>query len=247
MVIDLKWPSKVSNRQFRAVEKGTNQLLTVKKESQISGIFAIIFFILTFLYIYISGAANSKEDYMYLQTLSHSFQNSEKTGPIILLLIFLATLQIFLSYQGFSFTGTSLELVTLIINYMIAICFLLFLFIYPLNRMGGVSIFHYIIAFFTIFFMTTSCVIIYLTYLEYYTEESLKPLLSIVSVIISMSIITIMTFIVSFSSYLNKKFGLFVIASAEIISIIMYVVFLCIIVNYPPIPKASLECTMVPQ
>ena len=143
-----KWPSindlKKQTTVQQAINKQTKQEVFSTDQTLGIGITTVVFFIITFLYIYLSAIVkknsittvgsfgelfiNSCKDLsiLNLNTISGSFELSEKIGTTVCLVIFLALLQAVLSYQHI-YSNDIKRAPIVAFNYVIILSWLLFI------------------------------------------------------------------------------------------------------------------------
>jgi hypothetical protein len=234
-----KWP--MENNKSRSAQSA---LFTTRKDEEIEsseqslsiGISTSVIYILTLSYIYIT-AVRKKYDF---NTFSISFENCEKIGTTIFLIVFLALLQGLFASQGIYTKTDTKKAIIIAFNYIIILCWILFMFVFP--KYGDrISMLHSFIAFFVIFCFVANCWLTYALYNEYFNKEDTNAMLY--SNII-MSILAIVAgFFMATHYFLNTSIKF--VAFFEFITLFSYVIFNTVFMMLPPIPDANLVCKIV--
>lgn len=256
MKISYKWPI-VANAQSNAqhsifTNKQNNEQVSSSSQTLNIGIATIIFYILTFAYIYITAINNQKKspDLKFkpmfgLNTLSTSFEYSEKVGTTILLMIFLALIQGLFSSQNI-YSDDLKRAPIIAFNYVIVLCWLLFMFVFP-HKSGDkekVSLTHFFLAFCVLGSLIINCFLIVNSYSEYYNENDLTPLIGINYSLVAVALIAGLTMICN--GFIGKKMTGFGVAISEMICLILFCVFMILFIQFPPLPTNQLACVMIP-
>jgi hypothetical protein len=213
-----------------------NEQVETSEQSVSIGIATSVVYALMLAYIY--GTALRKS--IRFNTFSLSFEKCEKVGTTVLLIIFLALLQGLFASQGM-YTKTDMKK-TLIIafNYVIIMCWLLFMFVFPMYG-GKVSLFHSFIAFFVIFCVIINCWLTYTLYDEYFVKKDLEPMFYSNVV---MTVLAVIAGIFMITHYFYRSSIKFV-AIFELLTLLSYISFNTVFMNLPPIPDATLSCKIV--
>jgi len=246
-----KWPlSSQSSGQSPGqsnilVNTQNNQSQQPTTQTQIIGSFTGIAYLGMLMYIYYSAMKNkSNKSTFYLNTLSTSFQYSEKIGTTIGIFIFLALLQGLFSSQGIYNTNPKCAAI-IAFNYVFVLCLLLFMFIFP---EGNGEIGHGVIALFVLCSLIINCFLLLNIYSDYYNDDSLLPLSIIVYMMVGSAILTVLCFtgytIISWKmkKYVNEMhLG---VACSELICLLLYSAFIFVYMQFPAVPQVQLNCTI---
>jgi hypothetical protein len=274
MEFNYKWPTtnkQGDKQQILLVDKRSQQELSTSDKTLGIGISAVIFYFFTLLYVYVTAvmgqarANKSTADITYyglfknlgfnsilnLNTLSTSFQYSEKIGTSICILVCLALLQGIFAFQNIYATDVNGGTI-IAFNYIIIMCWLLFLFVFPRNE-KGLSHSHLAVAFCMLASLIINCFLVVMLYREYFDDNSIKPLSDISYILVGFLLANILVMGLSMikeSSYpiigqLHKLGRL--VPWTELVSLILFGVFLILFIQFPPLPNAHLSCTMVPN
>ena len=285
MKVNYKWPiiqnqNNQINQQILVNNQINQQILVNKKSGQevlVSnqsieiGTATIVFYFLNFFYIYGSALFNefiSKKKvssfftefkknpggFFKLNTLSTSFEESNKVGTTIVIIIFMALLQGLFSSQNIYSTDPKCSSI-IAFNYLIVLCWLLLMFIFPYKSVGNIkqtSWSHAFVAFCILLSLIINCFLIVNLYSEYFDDMSIKPLIQIGYAIVGASIFSILSMVANAASDITSLDFLFskthlLVALSELLCIILYGVFLILFIKFPPIPNASLSCILVPN
>ncbi len=262
MKFNYKWPI-VSNTtaQQAILNKQTNQEVSTSTQTLGIGITTVIFYFITIFYIYSSGAINKQKiplnnvmnetisafknrSIFYLNTFSGSCQNTEKIGTTVLLVIFLALLQGLFSSQNIS--GSDMKRATIVaFNYVIVLCWLLFLYIFPDKN---TSTQHLILAIFVLVSLIINCFLIANLYNDYFDEKTIEPLVAISYTMVSFAGIAggfmlLNAYFNNSLKYLNTHTA---VAYTEMSCLILFGIFMIIFIQFPPLPTNQLSCVMIP-
>ncbi len=207
-----------------------NRVIENSQDSTIIGYVSCVFYILLIAYIYISGMNR-----LQLNTFSTSFQNCEKIGSTIFLFIFLGLLQGLFAAQGF-YKKDIINIIILVLNYIIILCWVLFMFVFPYTKDGNISKTHSLIAAFVILIMTINCWLTYDRYSQYYKD--LDNLFSIN---------VVLTLLAGLAGFFMITHGIFktsikYVAFFELITLLIFVLFLVFFTQLPVIPSEELKC-----
>jgi hypothetical protein len=239
-----KW-EVADNRQNKQNKQGTNQALYVNKkneqvessEQSISiGIATSVVYTLMLAYIY--GTAFRKS--IQFNTFSLSFEKCEKVGTTVLLIVFLALLQGLFASQGMYTKADMKKSLIIAFNYVIITCWLLFMFVFPMHD-GKVSLLHSFIAFFVIFCVIINCWLTYALYDEYFTKKDLESMLYSNAIMTALAVIAGIFMITHYFYRSSIKF----VAIFELLTLLSYISFNTVFMNLPPIPDATLSCTII--
>jgi hypothetical protein len=270
MKIPYKWPniSQTSGQQTLFMNKKTKQEVSTNDQTLGIGIATIIFYFLMIFYIYISGAINQNgiktfSDFLdkikdfrpsKLNTLSSSFEFSEKIGTTICLIVFLALLQGIFSFQNI-YSNDFKRAPIIAFNYVIILCWLLFMFIFPskiVNSTIKTSSIHFFLAFCVLTAIIINCFLVSNLYSEYFELKDLEPLNGIGYALVGLVLFAGITMIFNTLSDIDKfnwilKYTHSGVAYAELCCLILFGVFMVIFIQLPPLPSdQQLSCVMVP-
>lgn len=269
MKVEYKWPivknkTHVQNNlnQAALINQKTGNIVENSKQTTAVGTTTVIFYLLMLLYIYITGAlsdtGNIKSDFLgillnsikngkflKLNTLSISLQHSERIGTTILLVCFLATLQTLFASQNM-YIGDDKRSLIVAFNYIIVLCWLLFLYIFPSKTIGKketTSTAHAFLVFCIMLSIIINSFLIIDLYSVYYDAKSLESLKIITYIIVFFCILCglVMLFTNIFTNFMES----IMIAYFELICLILFGIFLIIFIQFPPLPSNELSCVMV--
>jgi hypothetical protein len=241
-----KWP-KADNQQLKQqlkqqiLNKKTEEDVDVKVESLGTGIASVIMYFCSIFFIYISAIKNDSWKFK-LNTLSYSLEKSNKSIVILLLMIFLALLQIFFSFQNIDVKNPKRAPVVAF-NFVIITCILLLTVIFS-NEKKKVVISHFMIAFCTIIALIINCFLISLTYEDYFFKKDIEPLNIISYIIFGVASIAGLLMLWGiknggFTIFLSKGIAFF-----ELVCLILFGIFIILLVQYPPLPNDELSCVL---
>lgn len=215
-----------------------------------TGISAVFFYILCFLYIYYTAhktgkiTLNLKDNYGI--TLSEALEHSEKIGATVLMVTFSALYIGLLSNKGFLIGNDYLRLSIIGANFVLLLGFLLLFLIPPSRNSYKQALLHFILAGIVIIFTIYSNFMISEIYRnEYQENEYTNTLLGLASVSSIFGILVIMIVIFSFFVKLKKRIYeiLFsIIGISEIIIIILFGISLLLFSLMPEIPDLDYIC-----
>jgi len=284
MKFTYKWPSVSTQpvaQQALLINKKTHQEASPTQQTLAVGTVCAIVYFFTLLYIYGSALVNEfmhkkninntsifsefkkapllffkgKYDTAFpLNTLSSSFEDSERIGTTICVIIFLATLQGFFSCQNIYSTDPKRAII-IAFNYLIVLCWLLFLYIFPYKKgTKKPSNAHSFLAFCILSALIINCFLIINLYTEFFDEYALSPLSGITYAIVGFAVFAVVVMILNNysttpvkSSFISFKFTHPAVAMCEMACLVLFGVFLIIFTQYPPIPSDQLSCVMIPN
>ncbi len=241
----LKYPlTNYTNKQHNLTRQNDNSIEKPTDKSQIFGICAGVFLIVSILYMYYTSRkklrlkiTNNSSSY----TFSEAIENAEKIGSVILIVIFLAFLQGLFTIQNFN--GVDFERVSLIcVNYVVILGILLLFYVGPNKHMG-----HGLIALILTLTVVYSSSMINVLYHRYYTADSLYNLNLINYIIIAVFVLLIVVFVVFILSRHTGKYYVVVhhlLSICELLLLLLYAVFLIFFGQLPKLMSDSdLQCT----
>lgn len=281
--MNYKWPSVSSESRdikervqqaISIVNKKTNQMVSTTPETIGIGSACIVFYFLTLLYIYGSAViikskilkknksifAFFKEFKMLkgkekptLNTLSTSFEYSERIGTTVCLIIFLALLQGLFSSQNIYSTDPRRASI-IAFNYIIVMCWLLFLYIFPsvkVEKVAHISHIHFLLACCVLGSLIINCFLVIDLYSDYFDDKSIEPLKVASYVIVGAAVIAAISMGINFKVWTSfpslGSWTSFAVAACELICLIFFGIFLILFIQYPPVPDEKLSCILVPS
>ncbi len=274
MTISYKWPI-VENQdedpnftlvnQYSLVNKETNKVVKNSKQTLDVGISTVVMCSLAFSVIYGTGWYNQRElakinsQNSILNTLSNSIQYANKNLTIIFLIIFLGLLQGLFSCQNI-YSDDPQKAVINVLNYIIIICWLLFMFIWPASPNSTstpgnisemkISKLHIALAIIVLASIIANCFLIRSLYLQFYKQEDLKILESVCWSLVVCSVVAGLsmfanTVVSTYGSIFLQRITHGCIAFSELGCIIIFIVFIGIFMNLPALPnQTQLSCVM---
>lgn len=278
MKFSYKWPSISSNTPQQAIftNKKTNKEVHTSNETLSIGIATALFYFFTIIYIYVSGAINNNSipfsinspkefissmmgvkeavvksikdlSIFNLNTLSSSFKGSERIGTTVCLMIFLALLQTLFSYQNI-YSNDIKRAPVIAFNYVIILCWFLFLYIFPSKMIGKQeksSKAHLFLAICALVSIIINCFLLANLYSEYFDEKTIEPLSGIGYALVAFLLFSGITMIcnVHIGGHLAHE----AVAYSEMICLILFGIFLILFTQFPPLPSDQLSCVMIPS
>lgn len=250
-----KWP--ILNLQQlqpqQAISKTTGKDILPTQETINIGITTIFFYFFMLFYIYITALGKPSElfnklgSFYNINTLSTSLEKSEKNGTIIFIMLFLALLQGLFSSQGI-YSNDPKRAPIIAFNYVIFLCWLLFLFIFPYKKIGNTqktSIPHIFLAICVLLSLIINSFLISNVYSDYYEETSIMSLYGITYLLIGLSIAAIIIIFLGGITHFNPIYISLGVAYAELACLITFGIFLCVFIQFPALPNNKLDCVMV--
>jgi hypothetical protein len=219
-------------------------------DAKIIGSLAVIFYFMSFLWIYGSSWFNYditltlKDSKGF--TLSEAFDHSEKIGSTTLLVIMTSLLIGLLIEQGFiegsqSVAYSELRYSLVIITFVILASFLL-LFWVPISKKNIIQMSsHGFVAFLILFFALFSSYVYYTSYKEFIESDLVSSIEYLTYSICILILIIVISLFVGFSNPKWEKITSSFIAGAEIIYIIVYGVILSLFTQLPSISALNFE------
>ncbi len=281
MKFNYKWPTAGVQdvQQQILVNKKSGQEVNTSDQTIAIGSATIVFYFLTLTYIYgsalfnqfvaakhidISGSVynvfktftgqfkNEPSTFFRLNTLSASFEHSEKIGTTLFVVIFMALLQALFSYQNIYSTDPKRSPI-IAFNYIIILCWLLFMFIFPSRTVGKLQLTswpHTFLAFCVLLSLIINCFLIANLYSDYFDEKAIEPLTGIGYAIIGAAIFALISMMFNAISDWYPtiyKWTHSWVALAEILCLVLYGIFMIMFIQFPPVPDGRLSCVLVPE
>lgn len=235
-----KWPvdkPSVGNKSQGAMYVSKkNEEIETSQQSLSIGISSCVIYLLMLSYIYIT-AIRKKYDF---NTFSVSFENCERVGTTILIIVFLAVLQGLFASQGMYSRTDTKKAIIITFNYIIIMCWILLMFVFPKYN-DKISVLHSFITFFVIFCVIVNCWLTYTLYNEYFNLEDTNAMLY------ANIIMTVLAIIAGIFMFTHGMFSTSIkyVAFFEFITLFSYVIFNTVFMLMPPIPNVDLVCKMV--
>jgi hypothetical protein len=262
-----KWPTikQGSNVQQALLNKQTQQEVETSPQTLGIGITTVIFYFLTFIYIYGSGAINNNNITSFesfknkvitsikdltifnLNTLSSSFEKSERIGTTMCLIVFLALLQSLFSYQNI-YSNDMKRAPIVAFNYVIILCWLLFLYIFPSNKDSKgtkTSIGHLLLAICVLISVIINCFLVANLYSDYFSQSDIEPLTGIGYALVLVALVSGIGMM--FNGKYNTTFTHSFVAYTEMGCLVLFGIFLIIFIQFPPLPSDQLSCVLIPH
>ncbi len=247
--------SKKDQLQSIYVNKKTKEQISNSEQTLGIGITTVIFYFFTFLYIYGSAIINKEHinldnfgkkltngirtgEILNLNTLSGSFQNCERIGTIIFIITFLALLQGLFAFQNIN-TNDIKRAPIIVFNYVIILCWLLFMFIFPSHKNGKTSMSHLFLAFCVLASVVINCFLIGDLYTQYF--DGIESLVGINYALITFALFAGLIMMI------NGGIGGLArsaVAYSEMACLVLFGIFMIFFILLPPLPSGQLACVI---